>query len=136
MKTIASILALLVATSAIATEVVVHVKGVKENTGEIFIAVFYSEDDWDVREHNLGVKSAAESPVTTFTLNLEPGTYAISTLHDLNGNEDMDYNALRMPQEPWGVSNDAPARFSPPKWKRMKFEVGTERIELEINLRG
>jgi uncharacterized protein (DUF2141 family) len=49
------------------------------------------------------------------------GTYAISFMHDENGNGDMDSNFLGIPKEPWGMSNDAPARLGPPSFADASF---------------
>jgi uncharacterized protein (DUF2141 family) len=47
--------------------------------------------------------------------------HAIQLYLDLNNNAQIDKNLLGMPTEPWGVSNNVPARFGPPNFKKMLF---------------
>nr|WP_321243480.1 DUF2141 domain-containing protein [uncultured Psychroserpens sp.] len=63
--------------------------------------------------------------------NVQPGDYAIMALHDLNGNQSMDFDANRMPTESYGTSNN-PRSFGPPMYDDAKFSVAKENIELSI----
>jgi uncharacterized protein (DUF2141 family) len=54
---------------------------------------------------------------------LRGGEYAIRVVQDLNGNGALDTNAVGMPTEPWGMSNDAVGNFGPPSWDDAKFAV-------------
>lgn len=135
MKTIAYALALLVATSSFAAELIIKIKNVKHDASTIYIAIFANEENWPDGEPFRALSTPAETDVTTVSVEIPEGTYAVSVYQDINGNGQMDYNALRMPKEPWGVSNDAPARFGPPKWNRMTFEVGAEPFTAELTLK-
>ena len=53
----------------------------------------------------------------------QPGTYAVSVLHDENGNQKADF-MLGMPREGFGFSRDAKVRFGPPKFAAASFVVG------------
>ncbi|MBT8261223.1 MAG: DUF2141 domain-containing protein [Bacteroidia bacterium] len=66
----------------------------------------------------------------TFT-NVTPGTYAVTLLHDTNGNKRMDYDANGMPLEMYGVSNNIMS-MGPPLWSDAKFEVENEPLTLDI----
>jgi uncharacterized protein (DUF2141 family) len=68
----------------------------------------------------------------TFT-DVVPGTYAITLLHDLNGNKRMDYDANGMPTEMYGVSNNVMS-MGPPMWSDAKFEVDGEPLTLDIRM--
>ena len=50
------------------------------------------------------------------------GRYAISLIHDENGNRKMDM-AIMMPKEGYGFSRNAPVSFSPPKFAKAAFDV-------------
>ncbi|WP_047547563.1 DUF2141 domain-containing protein [Psychroserpens sp. Hel_I_66] len=63
--------------------------------------------------------------------NVQPGDYAIMLLHDLNGNERMDFEANGMPKESYGMSNN-PRSFGPPVYEDAKFTVGNENVDLSI----
>lgn len=56
-------------------------------------------------------------------LNVPAGTWAVSVLHDENGNETMDSNFLGMPKEGYGVSNNVLSSMSAPKWDDAKFVI-------------
>ena len=135
MKAISTIFVLLSSINLLATEVEIKITGVEEEDSTIYVAVYDKEADWPAGEPFRGFMTPATSPVTITQVDLPAGTYAVSVFQDLNGNGEMDYNALRMPKEPWGVSNDAPARFGPPKFKKMSFEVGSEPITIEFGLK-
>ncbi|MCY4129219.1 MAG: DUF2141 domain-containing protein [Gammaproteobacteria bacterium] len=135
MKSIAILLTLLVATSSFAAELVIKIKNVKDDTGTVYIAIWTDEESWPDGKPFRELNTTAELDVTTVRVEIPEGTYAVSVYQDVNDNGEMDYNALRMPKEPWGVSNDAPARFGPPKWKRMIFEVGSEPFTAELSLK-
>ncbi len=51
------------------------------------------------------------------------GIYAISCYHDENDNGKLDMFLGFYPKESYGTSNNAPARFGPPKWEDAKFEI-------------
>jgi uncharacterized protein (DUF2141 family) len=53
---------------------------------------------------------------------LPAGNYAIASYHDENGNGKLDTNALGMPEEGYGFSNDARGTFGPPKFSEAVFE--------------
>ena len=51
------------------------------------------------------------------------GTYAVSYIHDENGNGKMDTNFMGIPKEGYGCSNNAKGFMGPPKWEDAKFEL-------------
>ncbi len=50
------------------------------------------------------------------------GTYAVSLIHDENGNGKLD-TALGMPREGFGFSRNPAISFGPPKFKSASFAV-------------
>lgn len=65
---------------------------------------------------------------------VKPGTYAISLLHDENGNGKAD-KALMIPKEGFGFSRDAKVRMGPPKFSAASFAVGAEPVHQRIKMR-
>lgn len=61
-----------------------------------------------------------------------PGTYAVSVLHDVNSNGDLDSNMLGIPKEPLGFSNGAKPKRGPPSFDAAKFTHGSEATKLQI----
>jgi uncharacterized protein (DUF2141 family) len=67
---------------------------------------------------------------------LRSGTYALVVHHDENDNRKLDKNALGIPVEGYGASNNRTRALRAPTWEDSKFEVerGMTR-ELSINPR-
>lgn len=63
--------------------------------------------------------------------NVQPGDYAISVLHDLNSNEQMDFEVNGMPKEPYAMSGNEMA-MGPPSFGSCDFAVGSEDMELRL----
>ncbi len=77
-------------------------------------------------------KSEAQKGALTFTFkDIAPGSYAISVLHDLNGNQRMDFQGNGMPREPYAMSGNDMS-MGPPSFEAARFEVGTEDLHLRI----
>jgi len=75
-----------------------------------------------------------ESEVQTVVINNIPaGEYAVSIFHDIDKNGELNTNAIGIPNEPYGFSNDARGRFGPPKFKNAKFAF-PETQEINIKL--
>ena len=56
---------------------------------------------------------------------LEPGGYAVTVFHHRNDNRRFDKNWLRMPTEPWGVSNDVRPVLRAPTFAEARLDVAT-----------
>ena len=52
-----------------------------------------------------------------------PGRIAVSAFHDLNGNQDLDINALGVPIESYGFSNNARGLFGPPNFSDVSIQI-------------
>jgi uncharacterized protein (DUF2141 family) len=66
---------------------------------------------------------------------LPRGEYAISLMHDENGNGKMDTGFLGIPKEGYGASNDAKAVLGPPKYADARFGLDKSEVSLEIRVR-
>lgn len=80
--------------------------------------------------------SAPAMPGTTNVTirGLPPGRYAAQAFHDKNANGKVDRMLFGIPVEGVGFSNDAPIRFSPPKFADAVFNVrgGVQTIALKL----
>lgn len=68
------------------------------------------------------------------TLDLPPGTYAVSLYEDLNGNHKLDHNWIGIPREPVGVSNNPVARLGAPKFGDSSFHLAAEQQTITIRM--
>lgn len=62
------------------------------------------------------------------------GEYAISLIHDENGNGKLD-KRLIIPREGFGFSNDAPVAMGPPRFSRAAFDVAGQDVRMAIRMR-
>lgn len=62
-----------------------------------------------------------------------PGSYAISVLHDENGNNRVDTNFVGIPQEGWASSNNVKPAFRAPTFEESRVNV-TRSMTLSLQL--
>lgn len=125
MRIVLAVMLILVALS----ELRVTVEGIRSQQGTILIGLYDSLQSF-TRAIELSDKegflndpdrfaavalraNAAMKSAVVFT-NLDPGQYAIILFHDENGNGKLDSNALGMPTEPYGFSNNVRGLLGPP----------------------
>ncbi|MFC0206298.1 DUF2141 domain-containing protein [Novosphingobium soli] len=76
----------------------------------------------------------ASAPLVLDFGRVPAGRYAISLIHDENGNGKLDTSVM-IPREGYGFSNDAPARMGPPRFAHAAFDVGAADVRLAIRMR-
>jgi len=120
------------------TPVRVVVTNVVKHEGMLLAGAYDSRETWlgarTVVSRAVPVAGNLRNGTVAFDMALPPGTYALSVLQDLNGNFRMDTNFLGIPTEASGSSNNAPARWSAPKFEDAVFTVGDTPLELKIAL--
>lgn len=138
MKTILYIIAFTLSSFTFAQKakgvtVTIEIENLLNNDGKVSAAL-YNEATFMKAAPIDAVEAAPENKTITLTFkNVQPGTYGVITLHDLNENGRMDFEANGMPKEPYGVSGEG-ISFGPPAWGDAKFEVGTDDISLKVNM--
>ena len=117
--------AVLAAGPAAASDLTLRVQGLKSPEGRVVVALFDSEAAF--KDKKQPVRTAdlpAHAPaVDVAWTDLAPGRYAAVAYHDRDGDGRLDTLPIGLPTEPFAVSNDAPARFGPPRWQAAAFEV-------------
>ena len=113
---------------------VVVVKNVKEAKGRIAIALFNSEKDFTTKAMQGKTTVAKAGEVQITFENITSGDYAISVMHDANENDKLDSNAIGIPKEGFGFSNDAMGMFGPPSFEKAKFNLSGD-IKVTITLK-
>ena len=118
--------------------IVVTMAGFRNEKGFMRISLFESAKGFP-GDHRRAIRSGSgriQNGAATFTFAGVPhGTYAVAVLHDENGNGKMDTNLVGIPKEGGGASNDAKARFGPPKFDDAKFVIRDPQLKLRINIR-
>ncbi len=102
---------------------VLIVLGLQTDAGQVICTLYPDETTWLKDPGYAAVATAKPSDGTARCVfeDVPAGTWAVSFIHDVNGNGDMDFGLLGWPKEPWGVSRDAPARFGPPAFDSAAF---------------
>ncbi len=101
----------------------VTVKNVKESKGTIRVALFNNERDFLKQALESKVIKASANETSVVFEKLKPGEYAVSVIHDLNENKELDTGFMGIPQEPYGFSNDARGKFGPPSYEKSKLVI-------------
>ena len=119
-------------------EIRIVVTGVKKSAGLITADLYPNKQDGFLlgRGRLKQVKFAARAPVTKFCLTApEAGDFAIALYQDKNANGHFDKNALGLPAEPWGLSNNPKVRLAPPPVEKTLFPVAESGANVEISLK-
>ena len=116
----------------------IELSGLAEAQGDVYIAVYDSEDTWlgkdTVLQRKVAIAEALDGDLVLAELQLPAGEYALSVFYDINGNGDLDTNWIGIPKEPVALSNNARNRFGPPKYKDAVFTLGAETVVQKISI--
>ena len=109
--------------------VVVEATGMKNDTGQVMVLVFDSDDTWMGGPKKTfkianGVIKGGRSIVRME--NMPPGTYGVLVIHDENKDDDLETTWYGKPTEGVGASRNAHHHDTPPKFKRSKFTLGAD----------
>ncbi|HEY5971713.1 MAG TPA: DUF2141 domain-containing protein [Pseudoxanthomonas sp.] len=121
---------------AFAGELTVNLQGIRTQSGLVKVAVVNSQDAWDGKAAPVQFDGAPpQGEVAKFTFkDLKPGNYAVMITHDENGNGKLDTNAIGMPLEGYGFSNN-PRVMRKPTWDEARFEVTATDAAIDVELR-
>lgn len=101
----------------------VTIKNIKELKGAIRVALFNNEKDFLKQAIESKIVKASADEVSVVFDKLKPGEYAVSVIHDVNENQELDKGFMGIPKEPYGFSNDARGKFGPPSYGESKLTV-------------
>ena len=134
---LAALAAVLSAGPASAARIVVTIDGVHSDKGNVFIGLYASPAKFLHGKQTDGwIKvQASTSPITVTFDHLKPGTYAIGAFHDENANDQLDTNALGLPEEGYALSNGIRAMFSRPDFYDAAFKVEGEDTPVALHIK-
>lgn len=136
---LAALLTVLATTVSAETAVVeLEISGLQNVSGDLYVAVYDSEDTWlgdeMVLQKKVVIEDARNGDLVTAQLALATGDYAMTIFFDRNGNGELDSNFIGIPKEPVALSNNARPRFGPPKYRDAVFSLGVEGIVQRISM--
>jgi uncharacterized protein (DUF2141 family) len=120
-----------------AAELVVRVAGIAEPQGAIGCALFRSADGFPLdtaASRSLWTKAETAGVSCRFA-DVPAGRYAVSVVHDLNGNRRADTNLVGMPTEPWGVSNGVRPTLRAPRFDEAAFVVADAAGDVVVDVK-
>ena len=113
----------------------IKVTGLRNDEGLLACGLFV-EENWLRAGATPGEGGEIEAGVAVCVFrDVEPGTYAISTFHDENGDGRLDTGFMRIPKEGTAASNNAYRRFGPPRYRDAKFDYDGGLLELQAEMR-
>lgn len=114
----------------------VEMEGFTVSEGYAMVAVFA-----DAADYQSGYPVAARARVPIVDSNaravfpdLPYGTYGVALFHDRNANGELDKNAMGIPREAYGHSNNARSFFGPPAFDKIKLSIDRPQTQIKVNL--
>jgi uncharacterized protein (DUF2141 family) len=151
MRTVLTVVLILFASTVKASELRITVEGIRSPNGTILIGLYdslesftraikLSDKDGFLNDPNrfaaVALKANAAMKSAVVLTNLDSGPYAIILFHDENGNGKLDKNALGVPTEPYGFSNNVQGFLGPPAYKEAVMEINADDKAVRIVLAG
>ena len=132
MKSLLTSLAVLALTAGAASAgtVTVTLTGVEAKPGRILASLSTRGQFMSDRPAHQATAEAVAGGVTLTFANVAPGDYALSVMHDLNGNGRFDFGT-----DGWAFSNSARPMTGPPAFDEHKFTVTDAPVSLTETLR-
>ena len=112
------------------------IDNLRNSDGMVGVALYKAKDGFpDKTDRALeGKKVPAGDHCVVMFENLQYGTYAISVLHDENGNGKMDKTFIGIPKEGFGTSNNPKVRMGPPSFSESSFDLDKGDVTLNISM--
>lgn len=119
-------------------ELAIDVTGVRSDDGRVLLALHQERAGISFPDDQGAVAGVwIDAAAGTFSLvfpDLAEGRYAVSVMHDENGDGALDTNLLGVPTEGYGFSNDATGFMGPPDFSDACVVVGDEPVHAVITL--
>ncbi len=113
---------------------IVSARGLTSDDGNLRFVLFDSKKDYLKTPVRAEIVEIEGQQGTWIIEELPYGTYAVIVHHDINASGTMERHWYGKPKEPTGTSNDAPAKFGPPKFKDAKFQLESPTLTLNVTV--
>lgn len=85
-----------------AQNLTVHIQGIEQDKGKVFVALFNSQETWLKQSFKSLEQDVTGAACTVTFTDLPKGEYAIAIFHDENGNGTMDFGKWESPLKSLG----------------------------------
>ncbi|WP_293575085.1 DUF2141 domain-containing protein [Phaeobacter sp.] len=124
---------------ASALELTIELTGLESRDGNILYAVYTDETSFLSGADNAFASGflllSDTNGVPEITLSLEEGQYAVSVIHDENGNGELDIGAFGIPTEGYGFSQNPKTNLAPPIFSETRLELKRTDKTIEIRIK-
>ena len=115
---------------------IVNISGFPSSGGFAMVALHDSEESYQGEATAAIAKTqvkVVDQKAQAIFGNLAYGGYGVSVFHDENANGKMDKNAMGIPKEAYGFSNNAKGFFGKPDYAKVKFELNSPEKQIAIS---
>lgn len=120
------------------TKLFVNIQGLRSSKGLVAVTL-YADDRkrFLVKRGSLYVgRVPASAPNTSVCIHVPaPGTYALGIYHDENANRKFNRNALGMPAEGFGFSNNPSTLFGLPSFNSVRLNVPRTNTQTTVKMK-
>ena len=104
--------------------------GLRSTAGEVRLCIWHSPERFKRGKCEGDSRSIVVAAAETMVeVPLAPGDYAVSLVHDENGNGKLDKNLLGIPTEGVGFSQNPVLRFGPPSFAATRIDLAADTSE-------
>lgn len=106
----------------------VSITGLRGSKGNVLVQLWDGPEGFPTKGNDkyklvaVPAATALHGTLTT-TFEIAPGSYAVSIMHDENGNGKMDTNLIGIPKEGYGASNNVVTHLHAPSFDQARFQV-------------
>jgi uncharacterized protein (DUF2141 family) len=123
-----------------AADLIVIVSNVQQDVGAIQVGLFFNNPVDFPKSITQGITAPAkerdaQGRVRLVFSALPPGEYAATAYHDINGDNKLNTNLMKLPTEPYGFSNNARGSFGPPTFKDAAITIGEVTVTIEFQIK-
>ncbi len=119
------------------SQLTITIDGLKQQKGQTCFSLFKRDSGFPTRsDAALRTECIAvrQVPQTIQLKDLQPGSYAIAVLHDLNGDREANRNVLGMPTEGFGFSRNPKIGLKAPRFEEAAIAVKGKQTQIQIRL--
>jgi uncharacterized protein (DUF2141 family) len=116
----------------------VNVQGVRSSQGLVALTLYADDSRKFLARHGslyVGRVPARQGVTRACIYVPKPGMYGIAVYHDADGNRHLNRNALGMPAEAYGFSNNPGTFFGIPRFSSVRFPVRGPEAEISVHLK-